>query len=173
MNNQTLIFIGGMAVGTIVGAFGYNHYIKKHLESEYLKNALVEALDTKFDKDGVEHLRRNYVQSHNGSSDLYYNKNQSEDSAPHIITPEEFGENEEYDTISLTLYSDGILADDADKPIDDVDEVIDKESLEHFGEYEDDSIFVRNDKLKCDYEVLIDERRYAQILEDKPYLKEG
>lgn len=169
MNNQTMIFIGGMVVGTIVGVFGYSRYIKKYLDSEHLKNALVEALDEKFDKDREERLRSVYTRS----PERYCNKNQSEDSVPHIITPEEFGENEEYDTISLTLYSDGILADDADKPIDDVDEVIGKESLEHFGEYEDDSIFVRNDKLKCDYEVLIDERKYAQILEDKPYLKEG
>lgn len=173
MNNQTIIFLGGMAVGAIVGAFGYSHYIKKYLESEYFKNVLTEALDKKFDEDREERFKRDYIQSYEGSPDRRYNKNQSEDSAPHIITPEEFGENEEYDTISLTLYSDGVLADDADKPIDDVDEVIGKESLEHFGEYEDDSIFVRNDKLKCDYEVLIDERKYAQILEDKPYLKEG
>ena len=173
MNNQTLIFISGMAVGAIAGAFCYNHYIKKFIKSEHFEHILMETFNKNFDENRLREIIHNEEHSHEGSPDWRYDKNQSEDSAPHIITPEEFGENEEYDTISLTLYSDGILADDADKPIDDVDEVIGKGSLEHFGEYEDDSIFVRNDKLKCDYEVLIDERRYAQILEDKPYLKEG
>lgn len=35
------------------------------------------------------------------------------------------------------------------------------ESLGHFGEYEDDSVFVRNDRLKTDYEILLDEENYS------------
>ena len=80
---------------------------------------------------------------------------------PRVITPEEFGCEEDYDTISLTYYADGVLTDDADEPIEDVDDVVGEESLNHFGEYEDDSVFVRNDELKCDYEILLDSRNYA------------
>ena len=81
---------------------------------------------------------------------------------PYVITPEEFGDNEDYDTESLTLYSDGILTDDFDNVIEDVDGLVGRDSLTHFGEYEDDSVFVRNDALRTDYEILQDERTYAK-----------
>lgn len=91
---------------------------------------------------------------------------------PHIISPEEFGDQDEYDEISLTYYADGTVTDDNDRAMseDEVEETIGKESLTHFGEYEDDSVFVRNDRLKADYEVLIDQRSYADVLREKPYL---
>ena len=54
---------------------------------------------------------------------------------------------------------------------DEIEETIGKSSLTRFGEYEPDSVFVRNDRLKCDYEILLDERSYAEILQDKPYLR--
>ena len=85
------------------------------------------------------------------------------DDKPYVIPPEEFGSKDEYETISLTYYSDGVLTDDMDDPISDVDDVVGIESLEHFGEYEDDSVFVRNDILRCDYEILLDNRRYADV----------
>ena len=50
------------------------------------------------------------------------------------------------------------------------EESVGKESLTHFGEYEDDSVFVRNDNLKADYEILADKRTYAELLKEKPYL---
>lgn len=83
---------------------------------------------------------------------------------PYVITPDEFGEFDDYERISLTFYADHILTDDADEPIEDVDKIVGFESLNHFGEYEDDSVFVRNDKLKCDYEILLDERKYREVV---------
>ena len=80
---------------------------------------------------------------------------------PHVISPEEFAEIEEYETTSLYYFSDGILTHLNGEVVEDVDEIIGTESLTHFGEYEDDSVFVRNDKLKCDFEILRDPTRYA------------
>lgn len=88
---------------------------------------------------------------------------------PYVISPEEFGEFEEYEKISLTYYADEILADENDEEVDDVDEIVGEESLKHFGEYEDDSVFVRNDRLKCDYEILLDQRNYSDVAETKPH----
>lgn len=79
---------------------------------------------------------------------------------PYVISPSEFGENDDYETISLTYYADGVLTDDNDEVIEDVDSIVGEESLTHFGEYEEDSVFVRNDELKCDYEILRDYRHY-------------
>lgn len=81
---------------------------------------------------------------------------------PYVISPSEFGELD-YDTVSLTYYADGVLADEMDEIIEDVDDIVGLDSLNHFGEYEDDSVFVRNDRMSCDYEILLDSRNYANV----------
>ena len=87
---------------------------------------------------------------------------------PYVIPPEQFGDDENYDQISLTYYADGVLADENDEVIDDVEETVGIESLNHFGEYEDDSVFVRNDTRKCDYEIFLDQRTYSEVAEEMP-----
>lgn len=84
---------------------------------------------------------------------------------PYVISPEEFGEDPEYDSVTLIYYSDGVVTDDDNNVIEDeeADELFDLESLEHFGEYEDDSVHVRNDVLKTEYEILRDERNYEDV----------
>lgn len=92
---------------------------------------------------------------------------------PYIITPDEFGEYDDYEQISLTYFGeDGILADENDEIVDDPDGVIGMESLIHFGIFEDDTVFVRNDALKCDYEVCWDNRKYVDVVKTKPYIME-
>lgn len=93
-------------------------------------------------------------------------------SKPYVIPPEQFGDEEDYDQISLTYYSDQVLADENDEIIEDVEETIGFESLTHFGEYEDDSVFVRNDEKKCDYEILMDQRLYSDVIKGMPHQME-
>lgn len=81
---------------------------------------------------------------------------------PYVISPDQFGE-EGYVEISLTYYADGVVTNDRNKIIKNVDELIGIEALDHFGEYEEDSVFVRNDKLKIDYEILKDYREFSEI----------
>lgn len=83
---------------------------------------------------------------------------------PYTISPDEYGELDDYELISLTYYADNVLADDLDELVEDVDEVVGLASLETFGEYEKDSVFVRNDKRKCDYEILRDARKYTDVV---------
>lgn len=94
----------------------------------------------------------------------YTNKSDNEDlkmpEGIHIIEPDEFGEEEDYEVESLTYYKDKIVADDFDNIIEDVDSVIGRESLNHFGEFEDDCVYVRNDNTKTYYEILWDNDNY-------------
>lgn len=87
---------------------------------------------------------------------------------PYVITEDEFGEIDEYETNTLTYYADGVLADDADDVIEDVEDTVGHESLIHLGVEDEqlhlvDSVYVRNDDKKCDYEILFDLRRYADV----------
>lgn len=79
---------------------------------------------------------------------------------PYVISPDEYGEMDDYDLYSYVYYADKVLADENNEPIEDVDQRIGLESLNHFGEYGDDSLYVRNDELKADYEILLDDEKY-------------
>lgn len=89
---------------------------------------------------------------------------------PYVISPLEFGDKEDegYTTVSLMFYSDGLLADDMGEVIENIDETVGADSLNHFGEYEDDSVFVRNDRLKIDYEILLNNKRLVDVRKQSP-----
>lgn len=81
---------------------------------------------------------------------------------PYVIEPDEYGA-KGYDEVSLTYYEDGILADDMDNEIENIDELVGFDNLEKIGEYEDDAVHIRNDKLHTDYEILVDYREFDEI----------
>lgn len=81
---------------------------------------------------------------------------------PYVISPDEFGDLEDYTKVSLTYFADGVLADECGEIVDDVEEII-GDGLDHFGEYEDDSVFVRSDAKRCDYEILKDLRDFSDF----------
>lgn len=83
---------------------------------------------------------------------------------PYVIAPEDFGELPGYRNVSLLYFNDGVLTDSQYEPVEDTDSLVGLDSLDHFGEYEDDSVFVRNDKYKTDYEILKDPRDFADLL---------
>lgn len=85
---------------------------------------------------------------------------------PYVIDPSEFGMEDEYESVSLTYYSDGILADDVDDLVD--VENVGEDFASHFGDYEEDAVHIRNDELKIDYEILKDERSYKEAMKGKP-----
>lgn len=76
---------------------------------------------------------------------------------PYIISIDEFGEADGYDAISLYHYADGVLADADDEVIDNPEEIVGSEALKHLDE---DCVYVRNDRLRCDYEVVKDLRDF-------------
>lgn len=90
------------------------------------------------------------------------------ESNPCVIPPDEFGEIEEYEKLSLTYYADKVLCDSDDEIVDNVDFLIGPDALDSFGEWEDDSVFVRNDELKCYYEILLSLKTYSEVLTRRP-----
>lgn len=82
---------------------------------------------------------------------------------PYVITPDEFAM-VGYKVESLVYYTDEVLADDAMKPVDDIEATVGEESLARFGEYEDDSVHVRNDLLRTDFEILRSAKSYTEAL---------
>lgn len=79
----------------------------------------------------------------------------------YVISPSEFGE-ADYEEIELTYYADGVLAEDREI-IDDPEFVVGPNALDSFGEYEEDTVYVRNDARRCDYVILKDFRNYSEL----------
>lgn len=91
---------------------------------------------------------------------------------PYIIRPEEYGEIHAYEQLSLNYYADGVLTDELDNRIEDVESLVPADFADHFGEYEQDAVHVRNDERQCDYEILRDLRTFAEVVGDDLYPSE-
>lgn len=86
---------------------------------------------------------------------------------PEVVAPEETWK-KDYPTISLTYYEgDQTLTDDQDRIIKNVDELVGEDFASHFGEYEDDSVFIRNDNLCVYYEILRDYGSYSDYMREE------
>lgn len=128
--------------------------------NEMLKKNMVNNNVNSTSKDAYKDIltTNKYLYSENTNA-----KKEVPETGPYVISPDEFGELDDYETISLTYYSDKVLADDMDQVIDDYLVCVGNDFMNHFGEYEDDSVFIRNDVRKCDYEILYDLRPYSEL----------
>lgn len=80
-------------------------------------------------------------------------------SAARVISPEEFGENEDYEQISVTLRADDTLVyDDGDEVVTNPDELFGEGYLDQMGKYEEDCLHIVNDERSAYYEILREER---------------
>lgn len=162
-----LIFATGAAIGSVVAwrilKTKYDRLVNEEVDS--VRKYYFNKYGPKDSEEVIEAATETVNQILDDQGYTCYsntNKEVTDVERPRVIAPEEFGE-VDYETISLTYYADGVLADDMDDPVDNVDDIIGLDSLNHFGEYEDDSVFVRNDRLKCDYEILFDSRNYSDV----------
>lgn len=90
---------------------------------------------------------------------------------PYVIAPEDFADgNYKHNLCCLTYYADNVLADDWWEVLD-IEETIGQESLEHFGDYVEDVVHVRNERLEIDYEVTKDPRNFADIVATDPLMR--
>lgn len=82
---------------------------------------------------------------------------------PYVITPEDFSNSPPgYNAQPLNYFADGVLADDWGVTLD-IEEIIGEDAVNHFGEYVDDIVYIRNDRTEIDYEVTRDHRTYGEV----------
>ena len=184
--SKVLIFATGAAIGSVVTwkllDAKYAQRAEREIKEveEYYKGKYSsveeeqESEEPTFDisavTDEVKQEYRDLVQKYKGE------KGGSESmeigTPPYVIPPKEFDTLEDYETINLTYYTDGVLADDEDYPVEDIENTVGKDFASHFGEYEDDSVFVRNEMLKVDYEILMDYRPFKDVVQTATNLKD-
>lgn len=81
-----------------------------------------------------------------------------------VISPDEIGEEPDYDLEALVYYADNVLAYSIDDSrVDDPENLV-GDALNHFGVLnEDDLVCVRNEYLETDYEITRDSRNYSDL----------
>lgn len=97
----------------------------------------------------------------------------SEEKTPYLISIDDFdaGYSGRYDTVSMTYYAvDDVLADDEEEMVMDVEHFIGADALEHFGAEaaelsgDENTLYIRNEVLHCDYEVTRIYQSYHQVV---------
>lgn len=161
MDNAKYIisFIFGAIAGAVIAFAISEKAIKKIKETE--EEEVISAKSTKatptdysvadklIDKEKMknkyEELASKYIAPLHEKSDKH----------PYVITPDEMDENNEYEHLDMTLYSDGILVIDNQQmdPIEDIDSFVGSGNLDHIGEYVTDTVYIQDDKNKRYLEI--------------------
>ena len=87
---------------------------------------------------------------------------------PYRIMPDQFSEFSDYSAVELTLYSDGIVADDRDEIVPNAEELLGPNFRSMFKEGEDE-LYIRNDERCCDYAILKDLQTYETLEDERPH----
>ena len=124
----------------------YNEIIKSYRSSDGEENTQneKEGEEKEEDNDGVSYME-----------------------APYVISPDDFGSVPGYNVEPLDYFADGILADGWGVELD-IAETIGEDAINHFGDYDDDVVYVRNEQTKLEYEVTRDPRTYAEAVRTNP-----
>lgn len=95
------------------------------------------------------------------------------DDKPQVIFPEQFGQEEDYNLVSWTYYADGHLVDEDGDLVDDIELTVGYEALQHLDEMlendefvSNESVYVRNDALETEYEIIKDGRNFADVMRE-------
>lgn len=193
MSTNMFIFAAGAAIGSAVAWLYAKKYYERianeEIESmkEWVNRRIAEHEETTSDTnvpdeksipsmkpDLMEYAKKvtdlGYIDYSHTNSEPEEAKEEVEEDVDdyiYVIKPEEFGECD-YDEVSLTYYADGILTDEQDEPIEDLAGTVGEDYMTHFGEFEDDSVFIRNERLQVDFEILADQRNYSDLAKNKP-----
>lgn len=202
MNNVSKLFV--FAVGAAIGSLSAWLYAKKHYEKiandeirsmrEYFRKREKELLEddeteeTEGEPDSSEEEKDKAIYSNiiKESGYVRYGKSSNRDDSeeegkknniddePYVIRPDLFDTLDDYESMTLTYYADGVLADMFDVPIDDPDTLVGTDFVDCFNadEVDGDVVYVRNERKKTDFEIIEDLRNYSDMMKNKMRLEE-
>ena len=129
-------------------------YYKSCAEEEAVDRIIINPPREVYDEEDVEDVK-NIIEENGYQSDSQKGEGTGH---PYVITPEEFASsNQYYDKISLSMYTGGEITDEDSKLIytsPELEKMIGIRNLDRMGEYERGVLYVRNDILQTDYEVI-------------------
>lgn len=151
------------------GYFNYGSLASEAKKTEKTKDEKEKAAESKPEKHNIfkDYKDSDAEDEEDENEEKYYRElsrpAEKESDKPYTITPELFVQDKrEYDKITLEYYDDGFLVEEiSNDVVSDIASVIGYDSLNKFGEYEEDVVYVRNDVLETDYEVIRQHCNYS------------
>lgn len=115
-----------------------------------------------------------YSKSSNRDDSEEKDEKDNVDDEPYVIRPDLFDTLDDYESMTLTYYADGVLADMFDVPIDNPDTLVGTDFVDCFNadEVDGDVVYVRNERKKTDFEIIEDLRNYSDMMKNKMRLEE-
>lgn len=166
-----LLYILTFAAGVGVGVGATQQYFKRKYE-KLINDDLKERIEEKknnMSKEVEEETKtyttitNNYVSKCVAKEEAAIKSEIEKDAeVPYSISPEEFAVSD-YNTQTLVYYNNGYLTTENDEIVDDIEGTVGAGFENHFGEYEQDTIYIQNDYKEIVYEVL---RDYDDFKED-------
>lgn len=167
--NKLAIFVTGIVLGSaITWNYAKTKYAKiadeeiASVKAAFKSEKSNEDSDIHEEKNNIDKMEELAIANKYVTHDKVIKKEETDMNEPYVISPDDFDENG-YEIVSLTYYADDVLTDEHDNVIRNRDKLIGKGSLTKFGEYEEDSVFVRDDERKIDYKILADTRNYHDL----------
>ena len=186
-----LAFVAGAAVGAVAGIT----YVKKNYdisektesikkdsvsgtkiekpevdesdEEKIIRQTNADILKSVKDPDKREHVK-DLLDKYVTAASIYGGDDTIMCAEPYKIRQDQFSEFEDYSAIELTLYSDGVLADDRDEVVENADELLGKGFEKLFDEGEDE-LYIRNDDRCTDYAIFKDVQTFDAYDESRPH----
>lgn len=159
--SKVLIFATGATIGSLatwaVMKSKYRYACEKNEDiEETIKMEPAERLVPEQElADEQTMIQYNKLVNDSGYSGVVEQKEEDDDvEKPYMIPPEEFDELDGYKTVTLYWYENRTLVDEMENEIDDPEDIIGYDALKYFEVFNDDSLYVRNDARKTDYEIL-------------------
>ena len=160
MNRKTIFaFITGVAVGA-AGAWVY--FNKKYfptvdepveeqedLHSKITREPKKESIPEKEEDKSDETDEAARIEYQNVTKQ--YTEDKKEKKGPYYITQDDFADGTMPTHVTYSYFEDGVVTDEYDDIVEDVDEALCEDFVNHF---EEDLCYIRNEERYCDYEIL-------------------
>lgn len=150
----------------------YSKRAESDEQLEKLENGLKKTIDNMQKQiDAYEHA--NLVRDSGYTNYAVTERKVIDVDRPYVIDQDEYDTLDDYESEELLYYSDGVLADYYGDIVDDVDDMVGLDNLKILMEDDDvDSVYIRNDSRRFDYEVLLDLRSYSEAHPNGPHQAE-
>jgi len=178
-----VIFMVGFGLGAVAAKMAlkreYEELVQEEVESlretaarrKGLRDEKEEVVDV---KKTAKEIHKKLAKRYGGSdreqqelSEIEQNYgNHPTDGTPYAISLEEFSEEMDHFEKSTIYYydEDDTLADEQEEMIQDVLAIIGPSVLDHLQQAKSDVVYVRNEKMQIDYEIIVLDKSYAQTV---------
>lgn len=163
--SASLVLVGAIALSsTATYILTKAKYEKKNADETHILKRETPAIDIENNKTQDKGSIFDYAKKYKEHVKAYVSPEITDTGGVEYVSQDIF-DTCEYDNAVYTLWADGVLTDENDRPVADADANVGIEAIERFNELAvHDSVYVLNHEQKIRYEILKDLRMFAELV---------